>query len=124
MTIDSPIYCCVWMKNALATVGDKGFAVMAVSGERRLFYLEAKPFDSTIERKYSTRDTSGRYRWPLLTDDEGMEVPYSTSMIVPLKHCPACGTDLGDLIEANPDAFDALAARQRIANPEFSLYRM
>ncbi|KAB2910701.1 MAG: hypothetical protein F9K40_02090 [Kofleriaceae bacterium] len=124
MTIDSSLYCCVWLKNALAEVGDKGFGVMAVSGERRLFYLEAKPFDSAIDRKYSTRDASGRSRWPLLTDDEGLEVPYTTSMIIPLKHCPACGMQLKDLIEGNPDAFDALAERQRIANPDFSLFQM
>ena len=120
----TPLYCCIALKNLISNAGEKTFGVMAVSGERRAFYLEARPFDSSIERKYSARDDAGRYRWPLLTDDDGIEAPYTTSMILPLQYCPACGTNLEMLIESNPTAFDALAARQREVNPEFSIYGM
>ena len=115
---------CEWFKNMLSNIGEKGFAVMARrNGTDRAFYLEARPFEADVVRRYSASAASeDRPRWPALEDASGMEVPYTTSMILRLSHCPGCGVRLSEVIDANIDLFDALAVEQQAANPEFEIY--
>lgn len=117
------MFCCRSLQTLAGEAGQKGFAVIAVrEGDDRSFCLEARAFDADVVRRYSQHDSAGRYLWPSLLNDDGVEVAYTTSMLLHLRHCPACGAKLADLIARDPDGFDRLAAQQRAANPEFALY--
>lgn len=103
--------CCEPFGELLRDAGQKGIAVVPrLRGDRRLFYLQARPFDPEVVASLSATDsTTGSHRWPSLEQVTGRVVPFVTVMTLPLKHCPACGASLKALAEQNADAFDEAA---------------
>lgn len=105
------IPCCEPFGELLADAGHKGMAVVpCLRDARRLFYLQARPFDPEVVVSLSAIDpTTGSHRWPSLEKIAGRVVPFVTVMTLPLKHCPACGASLEALAEQNTTAFDEAA---------------
>jgi hypothetical protein len=122
MTVLKDGLCCEWFANATASVCDKGFGVIAGMDGRRVFYVEARPWDLEIIKRYCVRDERGRYGWPEIQDESGLVLPYTTSLVFPIQFCPQCGANLGAWIAEHPDEFDELASRQRELNPELRHY--
>ncbi len=94
------IFCCGGFKRLLSTAGEKGFSVIASwEGNKRVFCLQARPFESHVVEKYSAiNPETGYVYWPELRDIRGVSVPYTIEMETLISYCPFCGRDLTDLI--------------------------
>jgi hypothetical protein len=103
--------CCASFSELLGEAGQKGIAVVPrLRGGRRLFYLQARPFDHEVVTSLSAVDpATGSHRWPSLEHITGRMVPFVTVMVLPLKHCPGCGASLEALAEQHATAFDKFA---------------
>lgn len=105
------MWCCDTFERLLERAGEKGTSIIAVSdGQRRRFYIQARPFEKDVVEKYSAiKNNTGTNSWPRLTDSRGTPAPYVSVMQIPIFFCPSCGVNLEKMINSNLTEFDQLA---------------
>ncbi len=96
------MYCCNFLELSIADAGKKGIAVLALSTEYgRAFRLQFRACD--MDDEDTLQNIPKDYDLPKL------RLVVQTG----LRYCPACGTNLQEIIKLHTPEFDALAVAHK-----------